>query len=107
MRVVRQKSPLGSADAVGVALKAISNSSKDVLVLYTDTPFIEAKTIKRLIKKHRGSKASVTILTAVVDEPSGYGRVIKGENGKVVKVVEELDASIYEKAVREINQYMS
>jgi bifunctional UDP-N-acetylglucosamine pyrophosphorylase/glucosamine-1-phosphate N-acetyltransferase len=73
------------------------------LVLCADTPFIKSGTIKRLLKVHRGSGANATVLTAVIENPTGYGRVIRVEDNTVEKIVEELDASLSEREVKEVN----
>ena len=100
---VIQKKLLGSGDAVKTAEKLLSGFSGDVLVLYGDTPFISEETIKEITKKHKSSKASCTLLTANVKNPSGYGRILRERSGSIVKIVEDRDASAYERAIEEIN----
>lgn len=103
IKTVLQKQPLGSADALLQAKKQIGRLDTDVLVLYADTPLISQKTIQGLIKQHEKSRAGCTLLSAVLKDPTGYGRIVRSHEGKIVKIVEELDATIYEKAIKEIN----
>jgi len=103
IRIVRQKEALGSAHAVSVALKAMRRHPKDTLIVCCDTPLIKAESIRRLIEHRRASDASAVLLTAMVDNPSGYGRVIKTRHGEVMKIVEEIDALPEERAIGEIN----
>ena len=103
LKVVIQKELLGSGDAVRTAGKTRKNYSGDILVACGDAPLIRAQTIKSLIEKHRSSKASVTILTAKLDNPTGYGRIARDDAGKVTGIVEQVKASLYEEVINEIN----
>ncbi|NQU95290.1 MAG: NTP transferase domain-containing protein [Candidatus Omnitrophica bacterium] len=94
---------LGSGDAVKKASGLLSKFKGDILVIYGDTPFIDKDAIKKLIKKHKKSKSSCTLLAATVEKSSGYGRIFRNETGDVVKIIEEKDASFHEKAIDEIN----
>ncbi len=100
---VTQTELLGSGDAVRRTKSALSKFKGDILVLYGDTPFIRKETIKELIKKHTKEKASCTLLSANVKDPSGYGRILRDDNDNIVKIIEERDTSIYEKIIEEIN----
>jgi bifunctional UDP-N-acetylglucosamine pyrophosphorylase/glucosamine-1-phosphate N-acetyltransferase len=68
-----------------------------------DTPLLRASTIQALLERHEATGAALTVLTAHIDEPSGYGRIIYGRDNKVAKIVEERDASESERQIREIN----
>ncbi|MDP2921333.1 MAG: NTP transferase domain-containing protein [Candidatus Omnitrophota bacterium] len=105
IRCVKQDELLGTGDAVSRARAAIVKDNKidNVLVLYGDTPLLKKETIQRLIEKHVSSGAGCTLLTAQLKNPTGYGRIIRSSAAKIVKIVEELDASIYQKVVEEIN----
>ena len=103
IETVVQDKLLGSGDAVKRVKKVLSDFEGDILVLCGDTPLIHKETIENLIKRHRKEKASCTILTSSLAEPAGYGRILRGAGGKIVKVIEEEDTSIYEKAIDEIN----
>ncbi|ALJ19811.1 bifunctional UDP-N-acetylglucosamine diphosphorylase/glucosamine-1-phosphate N-acetyltransferase GlmU [Microbacterium sp. No. 7] len=101
--VVDQDEIPGTGRAVEVALDAIPGFEGDVLVLSGDVPLLDADTLMDLVRTHRESAAAATMLSAVVDDPTGYGRVIRGSDGAVERVVEQKDASADEAAVREIN----
>ncbi|MDP2980763.1 MAG: NTP transferase domain-containing protein [Candidatus Omnitrophota bacterium] len=105
IKCIKQDKLLGTGDAVSRARGAILKDNKidHVLILYGDTPLLSQEIIKKLIEKHVATSASATILTAQLKNPTGYGRVIRSPGNKIVKIVEELDASIYEKVTEEIN----
>ena len=100
--VVAQPEPLGSGDALLQARKALSGAGT-VVVLNGDVPLVRPETVTRLLEAHAAREADVTLLTCVVDDPGGLGRVIRNGDGKVEAVVEERDASEDQLAVREIN----
>lgn len=100
---VTQKKLLGTGHAVAQARKVLSRFEGDLLILYGDMPLLTAHTLQRLIYKHKGSLAACTFLTASVKNPTGYGRIIRNSDYRVIKIIEEQDASIYEKAIEEIN----
>ncbi len=100
---VQQKKLLGTADAVRSAESKLRSYSGDLLILCGDTPLLTTKTIKAIVKKHRITRSACTFLTAVVHDPSGYGRIIRDDQGRVVAIREEKDAMGYEKEIAEIN----
>jgi len=100
---VIQKKLLGTADAVRCAQGSFRNYRGHILILCGDTPLLRKETIRTLIAKHKRTNADGTFLTAVVQEPAGYGRIIRGEGRKAVAIREEKDASDYEKNIVEIN----
>lgn len=100
---VVQAEQLGTGHAVMQAGEALKETDGEILVLSGDVPLLRKRTLESLIRQHRLSKATATILTANLDDPTGYGRVIRNEDGSVKKIVEERDADPVEKAVREIN----
>ena len=102
-KIVVQKELLGSGDAVRTAKRALANYAGDILIVCGDTPLIKADTVKALIAKHKSSGAGVTVLTAKLNDPTGYGRIIRDDNGKVTGIVEEEKASLYEEVINEIN----
>ncbi len=102
-KIVEQKKLLGSGDAVNTSRKALAEYSGDVLVICGDTPLVRSQTIKAIIEKHKSSGADLTLLTAKLKDPMGYGRIIRGNDGTVEKIVEEENASIYEEGVNEVN----
>ncbi|MGH9020058.1 MAG: bifunctional UDP-N-acetylglucosamine diphosphorylase/glucosamine-1-phosphate N-acetyltransferase GlmU [Acidimicrobiales bacterium] len=104
---VEQAEQLGTGHAVAVALPAIAEqvggTDGDVLILPGDTPLLRAGTLDQLLEHHRSVGASLTILSAIVDDPSGYGRVVRERDGSLARIVEERDASDDERALREVN----
>lgn len=100
---VRQKEMRGTGDAVRSASDEFKEHQGPILVLYGDIPGIRAETLRRLGMFHNSSKNVVTILTADLDDPTGYGRVIVDVEGSVKRIVEEKDASEDERAITEIN----
>ncbi len=97
-----QKQMLGTGDAVNSARKLLTNRESTLLVLSGDVPMISSETLKALIAKHRRSKADCTILTVELENPTGYGRVIR-EGSEFSRIVEHKDANEEEKTCREIN----
>ena len=100
---IDQKEQLGTGHAVQQARAALEGFDGDMLVLSGDVPLLSEKTVRALIGYHRTTDAVATILTAELDEPSGYGRVIRNEDGSVEKIVEQKDATKKELLVTEIN----
>jgi bifunctional UDP-N-acetylglucosamine pyrophosphorylase / glucosamine-1-phosphate N-acetyltransferase len=98
----------GTGDAVSVALAAIpedvsDGDDDDVLVLPGDTPLLRPDTLVALVDLHRSSGAAATVLTAVVPDATGYGRVVRDRDGRVDRIVEHRDATEAELAINEIN----
>jgi bifunctional UDP-N-acetylglucosamine pyrophosphorylase / glucosamine-1-phosphate N-acetyltransferase len=103
---VEQHVQRGTGDAVSVGLTVFADDDlddADVLILPGDTPLLRPGTVARLVREHRLSNAACTILTAVADDPTGYGRVVRGKDERVARVVEESDASAEERGIREVN----
>ncbi len=103
VKTVRQEEQLGTGDAVKQVSPFLQGFTGDVLVLCGDTPLIRPSTLARLREEHRREAATVTILTASLPDPRGYGRIVRDQDGLVRKIVEEKDASAEEKAIKEIN----
>jgi bifunctional UDP-N-acetylglucosamine pyrophosphorylase/glucosamine-1-phosphate N-acetyltransferase len=95
----RQEPQLGTGHAVQQALPVLSDADTTV-VLYGDVPLIRPHTLQRLVA---ASRDGVAVLTAVLDDPTGYGRIVRDADGAVREIVEEKDASDAQKAIREIN----
>ncbi|MEX0766508.1 MAG: bifunctional UDP-N-acetylglucosamine diphosphorylase/glucosamine-1-phosphate N-acetyltransferase GlmU [bacterium] len=105
-RFVDQVEQRGTGHAVMQALPLLpqqTQQSDPVLVLYGDTPLLTPDTIRALLEQHRSSEAAVTMLTAELTDPTGYGRIIRDGDGRIQRIVEDADASSEEKQVREIN----
>lgn len=103
VKTVVQRSLKGTAHAVRQALPRLAGFRGDVVVLYGDTPLLTAQTILGLIQTHHQERAACTLLTAFLNEPTGYGRIVRDETGRVVRIVEEADATQTERAIEEIN----
>lgn len=98
-----QKEQLGTGHAVKSAEEDLKDFEGDVLVLFGDVPMISVLVLEKILESHRTQNASCTVLTAKVDNPFNYGRIIRAENGDLVKIVEEKDATDEEKQITEIN----
>ncbi|MEW6681687.1 MAG: bifunctional UDP-N-acetylglucosamine diphosphorylase/glucosamine-1-phosphate N-acetyltransferase GlmU [Nitrospirota bacterium] len=101
--IVRQEPPRGTGDAVRCALAQVPESAGTVIILSGDTPLVRGETVRGLLEAHRRFEAAVTLAAIELDEPSGYGRVVVGEDGRVVGVVEERDATPDQRAIRLVN----
>ncbi len=104
---VEQHSQLGTGDAVSVGLTAFPDvdgaDDGDVLVFPGDTPLLRPATISHLVEQHRISGAACTVLTARLSDPSGYGRVVRGRDDRVARIVEHRDATPAQREIDEIN----
>ena len=101
--VVDQDEIPGTGRAVEMALAQVPDFAGDVLVLSGDVPLLDDETLAHLIRTHRESGAAATVLSAVVGDATGYGRVIRDSAGGVQRIVEQKDATDDEAAVSEIN----
>ena len=99
---VVQKEQLGTGDAIIRAKEKLEDYDGDIIILCGDTPLIKTVTLENLYNFYKEEKASGIILTANFQNPFGYGR-IKKENGKVLKIVEENEATLEEKLIKEVN----
>ncbi|WP_167629093.1 bifunctional UDP-N-acetylglucosamine diphosphorylase/glucosamine-1-phosphate N-acetyltransferase GlmU [Listeria valentina] len=100
---VKQEEQLGTAHAVLQAEELLANLEGTTIVVCGDTPLIESETIGALVKYHSEKRAKATILTTTLDNPTGYGRIIRDDLGIVEKIVEQKDATEKEQRVQEIN----
>lgn len=98
-----QDEQLGTGHAVLQAKDLLIDKEGSTLVICGDTPLLTSETLNKLFETHENSSSSATVLTAIVEDSTGYGRVIRDENQTVVKIVEQKDANASELAVREIN----
>ena len=103
IRVSLQEEQLGTGHAVACAKEALSGFSGTVLILCGDTPLLQADTLARLLDFHRENSAVVTVLTACLPDPFGYGRVLRGIDGGVQRIIEQKDATAEQQLIREIN----
>lgn len=98
----RQKEQLGTGDAVKSALEFIEKDSS-VLILSGDVPLITQKTLNRMFDFHSSSGNAITLLTMILKDPAGYGRIVKDSSGNVEKIVEHKDADEKTREIREVN----
>jgi bifunctional UDP-N-acetylglucosamine pyrophosphorylase/glucosamine-1-phosphate N-acetyltransferase len=102
-KVAIQESQFGTGDAVRCGLAELSAGAKEVVVLCGDAPLIRPATIRLLLAARRRKRAPASVLTGVLDDPAGYGRIVRGEHGTVARIVEEKDANAVLRKVREVN----
>jgi bifunctional UDP-N-acetylglucosamine pyrophosphorylase/glucosamine-1-phosphate N-acetyltransferase len=100
---VTQDQQLGTGHAVLCAKDLFEGFNGDVLILSGDVPLIKEATLRSMVDKHRNRKAAVTLLTASLDRPAGYGRVVRNVAGGITGIVEEKDASETQRQIREVN----
>ena len=101
--LAEQKEQLGTGHAVDQCRTLLEGFDGPVLVTYGDTPLFHSATFHNLLGYHKQEKAAATILTAVFDDPAGYGRIVRDDHGQVLGVVEHKDASHEERQIKEIN----
>ncbi len=97
-----QTEQLGTGHAVMQAMSFIPDEG-EMIVLYGDTPLITGETINEMLAFHRRKQNAITVLSALVDNPTGYGRIVRDAQGAFMKIVEQKDATIEEQAIQEIN----
>lgn len=96
----------GTGHAVMQAIDVIKNSKGEVVILNGDTPLITAETINKAIEYHKNNGNQATVITAILDDATGYGRIVRDNDGSVLKIVEQKDASEEEKKINEVNSGM-
>ena len=92
----------GTGHAVMQAIDVIKNSKGEVVILNGDTPLITAETINKAIEYHKNNGNQATVITAILDDATGYGRIVRDNDGSVLKIVEQKDASEEEKKINEV-----
>ena len=100
---VYQREQLGTGHAVLQAAEAFKGYKGMILILCGDVPLLKASTIRDLMDRHRASGAAITVLTTLLEDPFGYGRIVKDGEGNVLGIVEHRDATEEQKKIREIN----
>jgi UDP-N-acetylglucosamine diphosphorylase/glucosamine-1-phosphate N-acetyltransferase len=103
VEVVLQEPQLGTGHALQCAAPRFEGFTGDVAVLAGDAPLIRSSTLEGLMARHAESGAAVTILTAMLPDPKGYGRIVRDASGTVASIVEHKDASEAVREIREIN----
>ncbi len=106
VEVAYQNKQLGTGHAVMQALPLVREDTEDVIVLYGDTPLVSASTLTDLVDVHKKENNGMTILTALVDDPEGYGRIIRNKEGEIAGIVEHRDADEEQRDINEINSGM-
>jgi bifunctional UDP-N-acetylglucosamine pyrophosphorylase/glucosamine-1-phosphate N-acetyltransferase len=102
LQFVVQHPQLGTAHALQQAAPLLKERTGTVILLSGDVPLLRPTTLQRLVDAHRGANAAATVVTAIVERPYGYGRIVRS-SGRIVRIVEERDASPLQRQIREIN----
>lgn len=100
---VEQKEQKGTGHAVLCCKEHLAGFAGDTLILCGDGPLIRAETIKTLIETHNRENSAATLATAIIDEPAGYGRIVRDSSGNIQAIVEDKDCSPQQKTIKEIN----
>lgn len=103
IRFAMQEEQLGTGHAVASALDSLAGFCGTILILCGDTPLLRSETLKNMLAFHLENHAAITVLTALMDDPYGYGRVLRDQTGGVNRIVEQKDADEEEQKVCEIN----
>ena len=102
-KCVLQSPQLGTGHAVSIALPYLKDFDGEVIILCGDTPLITSETIKEFVEAHRNLKSDITVMSAIFENPTNYGRIIRNSNNTLNSIVEEKDATLEQKATKEIN----
>lgn len=103
IKTVVQEPQLGTGHAVNQTKSELVNSNSDILILCGDVPLLTLETLNQFIEYHDVNKSSLTVLSAITNNPYGYGRIIRDNNNNFARIVEQKDANELEKSVNEIN----
>ena len=103
VKYVLQKELLGTGHAVSQAESIYKEINENVLILYGDSPLITSMTLKKIIDSYLNSNSDLALLTVFIDDPTGYGRIIRDKNNKIIKIIEEKDATAEQKKIKEVN----
>jgi len=101
--IVTQDDPQGTGHAILQTERALAGFSGDVLILSGDVPLLPASVLEAFVEAHQESDAWLTVMTADLDDPTGYGRIVRGRNGFVTGIVEEKDADDQVRRIKEFN----
>ena len=100
---IEQKEQLGTGHAVLQLDNPLHGKNGHLLILYGDVPNIKHSTLSPIVDEHIKENADVTMITAILEDPTGYGRIIRDQSGNLIKIVEEKDCNKSEKAIKEMN----
>src|SRR5215470_12643589 len=103
VRAVVQHRQGGTGHAVRTVLEEVNLGHGTVVVTYGDAPVLRGRTLAALVAEHAARGAAVTALTTVMDDPTGYGRILRDASGSIVEIVEEADATPEQRAIKEVN----
>ena len=103
VRVVVQHRQGGTGHAVRTVLEEVNLGHGTVVVTYGDAPVLRGQTLAALVREHAAQQAAATALTTVMDDPTGYGRILRDAGGAIVEIVEEADATPEQRAIKEVN----
>lgn len=103
VKTIYQEKLLGTADAVNRTKSVLKSFTGNILILYGDQPLLSEEALEKLVSRHTESDASATILTANVENPFGYGRIIRDNYSRITAIVEEKDAIEAQRNITEIN----
>ena len=102
-KTVLQSPQLGTGHAVSMALPYLNDYDGDIIILCGDTPLITSETLKDFINEHYNTESDLTVMSAIFENPTNYGRIKRTSSNKLDSIVEEKDASVEEKSIKEIN----
>ena len=102
-RTVLPSPQLGTGHAVSMVCPYLEDFEGEVIILCGDTPLITSDTLKTFIAGHRELNSDITVMSAVFDNPTNYGRIVRNDDGSLNSIVEEKDATVEQKAIKEIN----
>lgn len=102
-KTVLQSPQLGTGHAVSMVCPMLENYSGQVLILCGDTPLITEDTLKKFVEYHRENKSDITVMSAIFENPTNYGRIVRDSDNSLKCIVEEKDATLEQKAIKEVN----
>ncbi len=103
IETVFQSERLGTGHAVMMAEEFLRRKGGDVVILCGDAPFMDAKTIREAYRQHHSDDCSATVISAMLDDPTGYGRIVRNQDGTLKSIVEHKEADAVTRAIREVN----
>ena len=102
-KTILQTPQLGTGHAVSMVLPHLKDFNGDIIILCGDTPLITEDTLKEFIETHHSKNSDLTVMSAIYDDPTNYGRIIRNQDNTLHSIVEEKDATIEQKAIKEVN----